>query len=69
MEADPVCSVDAAAARSVSTATASETGGQSMPPDAAPASTRQLILAAVLRGLFLDEPWRHTVLRNRLIWR
>ena len=26
---------------------------------------RQLVLAAVLGGLFLDDPWRHSYLRNR----
>lgn len=36
---------------------------------AAPWCARQLVRAAILRGLLLDDPWRHAFLRNRWIGR
>ena len=32
--------------------------------DPDPNRARRLLLSAVLRGLFLDDPWRHAYLRN-----
>ncbi len=35
-------------------------------PETGPSATaRRLVRAAILRGLLLDDPWRHAFLRNR----
>ena len=43
--------------------TAQSLGTPSADPDALRA--RRLVLSAVMRGLILDDPWRHDYLRNR----
>ena len=38
---------------------------QAAPADPEAVRARRLVLSAVLRGLILDDPWRHDYLRNR----
>ena len=48
----------------------SEPPAKTVPPALAtvePGRARAIVLKAVLRGLCLDDPWRHAFLRNRWI--
>ena len=64
MEPDPVSPVGETEIGTAST-TATKPADQPPPQQAAPEHSGQLIMAALLRGLFLDEPWRHVYLRKR----
>lgn len=67
MDSDRGCRVETVVASDASTTPAQERAVQSGTDGIVSATTRQLILRAVLRGMFLDEPWRHAYLRDRWI--